>query len=208
MDDPRVVGLLQRLDDLPEDGQGSLDGERPVFLQDVEERAPLDEPHGQEAQPLALTDVMDANHVLVGDLAREHQLPPEPLDPLRVRPQVGAEDLERDVDAQLLVPRLVDGAHPPDAERAEDAVAPRHHRARGEAAGEIEVRVRVRWIRSGEPGAFVHQAQHQMAGSSSSMRCWSCATRASSGARVERASRDGVVPASWVNVGPSLRLST
>ena len=86
VDDAGVVGLLQRLRHLAEDAQRALGGERTVVL-DEQSRSerPSTQAHGEEAQPVALADVVDADDVLVRDLAGQHQLPAETRDPLGIR---------------------------------------------------------------------------------------------------------------------------
>src|SRR5262249_18362366 len=69
--------------------------------------------------------VVDANDVLVGDLAREQQLLLEALLGVRRRgvTAIGSNHLQRNGDVQLGVPRLVDRAHAADTEHLDDVIA-------------------------------------------------------------------------------------
>ena len=171
MHDARLVRVLQRLRDLPEDPHRPRHGQPPLRGQHVEQRAPLHQAHGQEAQALALADVVDADDVLVRDLAREQELAPETGDPFGITPELGAEDLDRDVLPQLLVARAVDHAHAAEAELPDHPVAPRDHRSRGQP----QIRVRAgagvgHGNGSGRCGIRGGGA-HQTAGISSSSLC-------------------------------------
>ncbi len=96
-------------------------------LEDGREVLALDKRHRDVLEAVDLADVVDADDVLVGDLAGEQQLLLEPLleHPRRARVggHFGADHLERHRHAQLFVPRLVDGAHAAGAEQLDDVIA-------------------------------------------------------------------------------------
>ena len=92
------------------------DDRREIRAVDVRHRDVLD--------AVDLAEVVDADDVLVRDLAREQQLALEAaLDLLRgvaVAHRFGPDDLQRDDDVELGVPGLIHGAHAADAEQPHD----------------------------------------------------------------------------------------
>ena len=74
-----------------------------------------------------LAQIVDAQDVGVRHLSGEHDFALEPALHLlaagRIDHGLGADDLERDGDAEFGVPRLVDRAHPPFAELPDDVIA-------------------------------------------------------------------------------------
>ena len=98
-----------------------------LAAQDAGKIRALDVRHRDVLDAVDLADVVDADDVPVRDLAGEQQLALEPpLDLLRggrVRHGLRADDLDRDRDFQLLVPRLVDRSHAAGPEQADDVVA-------------------------------------------------------------------------------------
>ena len=86
----------------------------------------LDVRHRDVLDAVDLAEVVNADDVLVRDLAGEQQLVLEALFRRRQRdaaPPVRANHLQRDRDAQLRVPGLVDRAHAADAEDPDDVIA-------------------------------------------------------------------------------------
>ena len=87
----------------------------------------LDERHGDELDAVDLAELVNADDVLVRDLARQQELLLEAALEHRgrrgVRGHFRPDHLERDDDAELGVPRLVDGPHAADAEQADDVIA-------------------------------------------------------------------------------------
>ena len=81
-----------------------------------------------EPEPRVLADVVRAHDGAVAHLSRQQHFATEPLDALGRLGQLGSQQLQRDVDAELLVARAVDHAHPPDAEQRLDPIAAREHR--------------------------------------------------------------------------------
>ena len=96
-------------------------------LENRREVGALDVRHRDVLDAVDLAEVVNADDVLVGDLTRQQQLALEaPLDlggRRRIRHHLRTDDFDRDGDAQLGVPRLVHGAHPADAEQADDVIA-------------------------------------------------------------------------------------
>ena len=131
---PLVVGGAQP------DGELARDVERLVAPQ------PADAPHearevlavhvlhGEEVLPVGASDVEDAAHRGVRDLARDPHLAEEPLEALLVCLHGGGKELERDGLAQRQVVRAVHLAHASFAEQAHDAIASREHHSGNEAA--------------------------------------------------------------------------
>ena len=140
MDDAGSMSFLQRRCDLTRDRDGALRRHRSFFLEDVGERSSRYVPHGQEAEPFVLSDVVDADHVLVAHLASEPELAPEALDDRRVAPQVGAEDLQGRLDPELLVARPIDDAHSPDTGDARHPIPAGDECARRKPTRDVDAR--------------------------------------------------------------------
>ena len=78
------------------------------------------------------------------DLACERQLALETtlLGDAGIVHHVGPDHFDRDRDAELGVPRLIDGAHTADAERANDVIARPEYLSRGQRFG-LRLRARL-----------------------------------------------------------------
>ena len=139
MDHACLVRRGQPGGDLPRDGQCPRDRQWPRLPEDVRERLTLDERHRQVLDAADLPQVVDADHVAVGDLPRQEQLPLEP--PLDVagrdgvRHHLRTDDLQRDGHAELLVPGVIHDAHAAGAEHAQDLVARSERLAGNQGAG-------------------------------------------------------------------------
>ena len=98
-----------------------------LLAQDLRQRLALDERHRQVLDAFDLAEVVNADDVLVRDLARQHELALEAgFELLRHRLvglRAGPNHLDRHRDAELVIERLIDGAHAADAEQLEDRVA-------------------------------------------------------------------------------------
>ena len=116
----------------------------------------LDVRHRDVLDAVDLAEVVNADDVLVRDLAREQQLALEAaLDfrgRRRIRHHLGPNHLDRDRDAELRVPRLIDRAHAADAEQPDDVIARAKRLTNFERAG---VRLTSRGDVSPSPGARV-----------------------------------------------------
>ena len=102
---------------------------REVLRADFAEVLALEQLHGEEVQPLSLdvgaAELEHLHDVGVPDLSRDADLVLEPGDELVLAGEVGPDDLERDVLAELLVLGGEDIAHAPRADLPQDAVAAR-----------------------------------------------------------------------------------
>ena len=93
--------------------------------------------------PSISPEIVNADHVLVRDLAGEEQLVLEALFRSRQRraaPAVRANHLQRDRDAELRIPGLIDGAHAADAEDPDDVIARAERLADGQWSGAVQRR--------------------------------------------------------------------
>ncbi len=106
VDDPQLVGGVQRLADLPEDLPHLLLIQRAGGREDVLEGAAVDVLHDQvrPAVALQLADPVDRDHVGVVDLGREPRLPQEPLAGGLVEGQRPAQDLDGHGPVEGLLP--------------------------------------------------------------------------------------------------------
>ena len=99
----------------------------PSRLRIDDEVGALDVRHRDVLDAVDLAEVVNADDVLVRDLAREQQLALEAaLDfrrGRRIRHHLRTDDLDRDGDAEFGVPRLVDRTHAADAEQSDDVIA-------------------------------------------------------------------------------------
>ena len=108
-------------------GFKSRDRDLAVALEEVGQVLPFDERHRQVLDAVQFTQVVNADHVLVGNLASQHELPLEP--PLHfaggsgVQQYFRSNDLKGNGDTEFRIPRLVNDAHATGAERADDVIA-------------------------------------------------------------------------------------
>lgn len=153
MDDPGLVGGVEGPGDLPGHGQRLLRGHRAGAPEPLRQGLALQQLHGEEDEAAMEGDVEDAADVRVGDLARELDLAPEPLDRELVAGDVPAHGLERHPLAQLLVLDLVDLAHAAAGQEAEDPVAPRDPLAGSERRLAVGARGRGMRQSGGDRGA-------------------------------------------------------
>ena len=116
MDDAQIVGLGQALADLLGDGDGFAGRERPAFFDQPLQILPGYILHGDEERLALFMELVHPADVLVGDPAGELDLVPEALDRPLVPGDLGVEELEGDLLADLLVEGAVDDAHPAGAE--------------------------------------------------------------------------------------------
>ena len=121
VDDARAVRRRQRAAQLA--GQkAQLSRLQPPFArQPVGQIAARVVVHHQEQLPVAVDDVLNREHVRMGDAAHDLDLAPEALDDRRALAQVRVDDLEGDLRARLLVARphdLGDRAPPHGGEHA------------------------------------------------------------------------------------------
>src|SRR5262249_9814171 len=126
MDDPLVVRLLERIGDLPGDGQRLVYRDRsfPETLGEILTRRQL---HDEEVAGRAAREGRRLEAVQVGDAAvaqggQQLRLALEPAETLRVGREGAREDLDRHVTAELGVAGPVHLAHAAGAERRDDLV--------------------------------------------------------------------------------------
>ncbi len=124
VDDSLLVRRLERLGDLPRDGEGLVEGERPA-LQPLGEVFALDELHDEGADAARLLEAVDRGDVGVLQLGQDLRLALETGEAVGVGGERLGQDLDRDLALQLRVGRAVDDAHPALAERGGDLVGPR-----------------------------------------------------------------------------------
>ncbi len=127
MDHANFMSGHQAVDDLPREGHRIRDGQRADAPDHCGQRLALDERHRQVLQAVEIADIVNADDVAVGDLAGELRFALEAALHVAARAGVGAfgkgNGLDGDVDAELVVPRLVDRAHAAKAEHADNGVA-------------------------------------------------------------------------------------
>ncbi len=123
MDDSLLVRGFERLGDLPCDGEGLVEGERPA-LQPLGEVFALDELHDEGAHAARLLEAVDRGDVGVLELGEDLRLALEARETVGVGGERLGEDLDRDLALQLRVGGAVDDPHPALAERGGDLVGP------------------------------------------------------------------------------------
>ncbi len=129
VDDALAVGLLERLGDLPRDGERLVDGERAARepLREVLARHQL---HRQRHEALALLEPVDRRDIRVAERREDLRLAAEAREALGVLGEGGRQDLERGLAAELRVPRAVHLSHPSRAESHPDLVRAEPHSGR------------------------------------------------------------------------------
>ena len=120
--DADFVGGAEARRDLLRDRERARHRQLALALQHVREVLPFDERHRQVLDAVELAQIVNADDVLVGDLAGEHELALEaPLDFAGgpgIEENFGPNDLQRDGDAKLGVPRLIHDTHAAGAKHA------------------------------------------------------------------------------------------
>src|SRR5208282_3172770 len=86
--------------------------------------------HADEADALRLTQIENADHVLVRDVAGENELLLEARQNGRIHRQFRTDDLERNQPVKFAVAGLIDGAHAALPEHSHDLVASTEKHAR------------------------------------------------------------------------------
>ena len=153
VDDAVLVGVVDRLADLPHEGEDLLDGDagregRPALrgglllpIDVVAEVASLQVLHREEVAAVLLSDLVDLHDVGVLEAGGGLGLAREAGDQLAsivllgrglVDPVVELEDLERHDAIEVALPGLVDDPHPPSGDLAEDLVLPELLRGGGD----------------------------------------------------------------------------
>ena len=139
MHDPRFVGGREARRHLPGNRDGAILGDPAFLLEQRRQVRSLHVRHRDVRDAVDLAEIVDANHVLVRDLAGQEQLTLEAalagLGGLGVVGIRRPDDLHGDGDLEHLVPGLIDRTHPADAEQPEDVVTRAEIVADGERAG-------------------------------------------------------------------------
>ena len=134
MNDPSLVGGLQRVGDLVGDRHRLRDRQRPP-LQPLGQRRALDELEDEGMHALRLLEAVDRPDVRVVERGQQPRFPFEARPPVGVRGEEGREDLDRDVTAEARVPRAIHLAHTTRADEVQDLIRPQpasgQHRRRG-----------------------------------------------------------------------------
>jgi len=79
--------------------------------------------HSDELDSVGFSQVKDADHIAIGDLASEDQFLLESLENVRIRGQLGTDYLQGYNPVQFGVPRLIDRAHATLTQDLDDLVA-------------------------------------------------------------------------------------
>ena len=100
VDDPLLVRRLERLGDLPRDGEGLVERQR-AALQPFGEVFALDELHDEGADAARLLEAVDRGDVGVLQLGQDLRLALEPREAVGVGGERLGEDLDRDLALEL-----------------------------------------------------------------------------------------------------------
>ncbi len=120
---PSAVRRLQAGADLQHDVDAFRGRELALPQQDGAQVLTLDELHGDELDAVGFVQVVDADDVLVRDLAGQHQFLLEARQDGRIAGKVGTNDLQPDDAFHFHVAGFVDCAHAAHAEHLVDLVA-------------------------------------------------------------------------------------
>ena len=116
------VGRFQRAANLGDDPYRLLRRKFSSFTEHGAKIAAFHELHGDELEPLGLSQVEDANDVAVGNFASQDQFLFEAAQDFRIAGEVSADQLESYEASELGVARLINGAHSALAEQCEDFI--------------------------------------------------------------------------------------
>src|SRR5438105_769260 len=127
VDDPRDVGGHESRYDRACERHDRGNGQLAVVFQTGREVDAVDVRHRDVLDSIDLAEVVNADDVLVRDLPGEHQFALEAALDVGARGRIGhdlgTDHFDRDRDAKLRVPRVIDGAHAADAEEPDDVIA-------------------------------------------------------------------------------------
>ncbi len=121
---PAACATRERGERLPREDDRVLLGEAPPRLQEVGERAPLDELHREVPVGADLPEVVDLDDPRVVQPRGGPRLLEEALDVEVVLGELLGEELQRDVALERDVPRPEDASHPAPSQLLQDLVAP------------------------------------------------------------------------------------
>ena len=124
------VSGIEGAADLLHHGNRLLCGELAVLAKHRAHVFAIDVFHGDEANAVRLAKVVNADDVLMSDVAREDQFLLEALQDGRIGGQFWPDHFERDQAVEFPVTRLVDGAHAALSQHTQDLVASAKNNAR------------------------------------------------------------------------------
>src|SRR3954469_23842300 len=129
MDDSDGVRSLKRTADLEHDFDRVTRREGLAIPYDRAQVGAFDVLHSDELHAIRFAEVVNADHVAMRDLMREHQFLLEPFDDGGVGREVGTNDFQGDDAIDFSIERLVHRAHASAAEDSLDFVALSQNRA-------------------------------------------------------------------------------
>ena len=141
MDHAFGMGAIEGTADLLHHADSFLGRELSRAAQERAQVLAVDVFHTDEADAIGLAQVVDADHVLVRNVARENQLLLEALQNRGIGRQFGTDHLKRDQAVEFAVARLVDRAHAALPQHTQNLVTSTEKHARlqtqkgGDAAG-------------------------------------------------------------------------
>ncbi len=163
---------------ITDDPKSGADRELAFLLQHGREIRPLEIRHRDVLDAVDFPEVVNADDVLVGDLAREDQFLLEP--PLhfargsRIARRFRANHFQCDVLPQLGVPDVIDGAHAADTQHSDGMVAGAKRLADGKRSGVSPGRSRERGRRWRHHGTIGIGGRGHQSGGGVSRRADSC----------------------------------
>src|SRR5437763_204853 len=123
MDHTDAVGGVQTAADLLRDLDRLFRRELLFLLDQAAQIMAFHELHGDELQAIGVAQVVDPNDILVSDLMGEYQFLLETIENGGVSRQFRSNHFERDHAIHFAIPRPVNRAHAPFAEKLENLVA-------------------------------------------------------------------------------------
>ena len=132
MNDADAMGFRQSCADLPRDADGLTDRQSADPVDEALKVLAGDVFHGDVIRAFLPAEVVHPADIPVGDGPRQFQFVSKALDRLLVGGDLGIEELEGELFADLRVENLVNPAHPAVAEVLNDLVPPGKGRACGQ----------------------------------------------------------------------------
>src|ERR1019366_9372184 len=126
---PDAVGRIQSVAHLLNDIHRFLWSKSLLLADEGPQILALDKLHGDELHALGFAEIVNADHVAVGDLMSEQQLLLETGEDRGVRSQFRPDNLQCDEPVKFAIGGLVDSAHTALAEQLENFITPAQHGA-------------------------------------------------------------------------------
>src|SRR5438552_13133557 len=130
MNNSHAARGFKRTADLLHDLDRFLGGELSLLMDEGAEIHALDILHGDEIHPLSFAQVVNANYILVGNLASEEQFLLEAVKNSLIAGKIGPNDFQGYWPTQLAVHGFVNRAHSAFAQNFENFVSLGQNRAR------------------------------------------------------------------------------